>query len=217
MEKPIIIVVGAGPGISLNVAKKFASENYRVVLISRNADKLQKLSDTLTSENVENTYYSCDVSNNEELESTFQKIKTEVGIADTLLYNAAVIRKEVPTKQDYDSLVTDFKVNIAGAVLSSQLIIPDMKKKKKGTILLTGGGLALKPYFEYTSLAIGKAGIRSLAFCLAQELKGSGIKVGTVTIAGHVKEGTHFSPDKIAEEFWKIHTGKNKGVEYIYQ
>ena len=217
MEKPILIVVGAGAGISLSVAKKFGAKNYHTVLIARNADKLQQLSNILKSQNIDSHFFSCDVSDNIALEKTFQKINDEIGVADTLLYNAAVIRKEVPSKQDYDSLINDFKVNIAGAILSTQLVLPSMKKSKKGTILLTGGGLALKPYFEYSSLAIGKAGIRSLAFCLAQELKGSGIKIGTVTIAGHVKEGTHFSPDKIAEEFWKFHTGKNKGVEFIYQ
>ena len=218
MEKPLIIIIGAGPGVSLHVAKTFGSNQYKVALIARNTNKLQQLSDELKTEGISSSFYTCDVSEKTAIDSCFEKIKQDHGTAvDTFLYNAALIDKQTPSTVAYDNLIKDFKVNIAGAIYCCQKVMPYMKENKKGTILLTGGGLALKPYYEYTSLSIGKAGIRSLAFCLAQELKGTGIKVGTVTIAGFVEKGTHFSPDKIAEEFWKIHTGENKGVEFIYQ
>ena len=80
-----------------------------------------------------------------------------------------------------------------------------MKANGKGTILLTGGGLALNPFAEVSSLAIGKAGIRSLAFSLSQELKESGIHVGTVTICGTVEPETHFDPDTIAQSYLALH------------
>jgi len=218
MEKPLLVVMGAGPGVSYHVAELFGKQGFKVALVARNAERLEKLSESLTEKGIKSSFYTCDVSEKTAIDSCFEKIKQDHGPAvDALMYNAAVMRKETPSEQDYESLVKDFKVDIAGAVYSCQKVLNHMKSKKQGTVLLTGGGLALKPYYEYTSLSIGKAGIRSLAFCLAQELKGTGIKVGTVTIAGMVKENTHFSPEKIAQEFWKLHTGENKGVEFIYQ
>jgi short-subunit dehydrogenase len=94
-----------------------------------------------------------------------------------------------------------------------------MKARGHGTILFTGGGWALKPWDGAASPSIGKSGIRSLAYTLAQELGGSGIHVGTVTIAGQVATGTHFDPDKIAEAYLKLHRqppGKFE-TEIIYQ
>lgn len=70
---------------------------------------------------------------------------------------------------------------------------------------MTGGGLASHPFADAVSLEIGKAGIRSLAFTLAQELKDSGIHVATVTICGTVQSGTHFDPDTIAQSYLALH------------
>jgi NAD(P)-dependent dehydrogenase (short-subunit alcohol dehydrogenase family) len=80
-----------------------------------------------------------------------------------------------------------------------------MRAKQSGTVLFTGGGLALEPFVEFASLSIGKAGLRSLALSFAKELAPDGIHVGTVTIAGMIKAGTHFDPDAIAEHFWELH------------
>jgi NAD(P)-dependent dehydrogenase (short-subunit alcohol dehydrogenase family) len=77
-----------------------------------------------------------------------------------------------------------------------------------GTILFTGGGLAIDPtgWLPAASLAIGKAGLRSLALTLHQELAPDGIHAGTVTIAGQIQPGTSFDPDSIAAAFWSMHT-----------
>ena len=65
---------------------------------------------------------------------------------------------------------------------------------------------------------IGKAGIRSLAFTLAQELKPEGIRVGTVTVCGFVSaEDPKYNPPAIAEEFWKLYSRpKQQEVEIVY-
>ena len=61
--------------------------------------------------------------------------------------------------------------------------------------------------------------MRSLAFCLAQELKESGIHVGTVTICGTVEVGTHFDPDAIAQSYITLHQQslENFDTEIVYQ
>jgi len=76
-----------------------------------------------------------------------------------------------------------------------------------GTLLFTGGGLALHPSPQAPSLSIGKAGLRALALMLAQELAPAGIRVGTVTIAGMVAPGTAFAPQRVAEAFMALHRG----------
>jgi hypothetical protein len=86
-----------------------------------------------------------------------------------------------------------------GALVSAQCVIDDMKAARRGTILF--GGLALEPEPSISSLAVGKPGIRSLAFSLHKELGLFHIHVATVTICGYVHEGIRFSPGSIAEVF----------------
>ena len=81
-----------------------------------------------------------------------------------------------------------------------------MRTAGHGTILLTGGGLAHEPRAGATALSIGKAALRSLSYCLAEELTPVGIHVATVTVSGRVAPGTHFDPDRIADEYWRLHT-----------
>lgn len=82
-----------------------------------------------------------------------------------------------------------------------------MRQRGQGSILMTGGGLALDPtpMPEYAGLAAGKAALRNLAYSLAAELGPVGIHVATVTVAGIVRRGTHHNPDDIAEAFWALH------------
>ena len=211
-----ILIIGAGPGVSFGVAKRFAGEGFRVLLIARNLEKLNASVQVLQGLGFEAHAQSADVSDFDALTHAMDQLQNDYGFIDVLLYNAAALRKTPPSDLDPETMVQDFRVNVAGALVAVQKVLPSMQQQKRGTILLTGGGLSLNPYFEYTSLSVGKAGIRNLAFSLAQELQPQGIKVGTVTIAGYVKKDTHFDPDKIAEEFWKIHASK-QGVEVVYQ
>ncbi|MGG4166255.1 SDR family NAD(P)-dependent oxidoreductase [Rossellomorea vietnamensis] len=134
---------------------------------------------------------------------------------EILLYNAASIRPGLPSTIGVEDFVYDFKVNVAGALIAVQEILPFMKKES-GSILLTGGGLALYPNAEVASLSVGKAGLRNLTYSLNQELTPKGFYVGTLTINGFVQEDTYFSGDKIAGALFDMH--ENKGdVEVVYE
>ncbi|MCB2289796.1 SDR family NAD(P)-dependent oxidoreductase [Clostridium sp. CS001] len=88
-------------------------------------------------------------------------------------------------------------------------------ERQKGTILFTGGMLALNPVASRASASISKAGLRNLAFTLADELSPCGITVGTITIGGVVQSGTFFDPDLIAESYWELYTkGDKKEILY---
>ena len=78
---------------------------------------------------------------------------------------------------------------------------------------------ALEPEPSFSSLAVGKAGIRSLAFSLHKELGPFHIHVATVTICGYVHEGTRFSPGSIAEVFSLLHRQPEEkwDREFVYQ
>jgi short-subunit dehydrogenase len=203
--KKVCTIVGVGPGVSLGVARRFARDGFTLALIARKAEKIQKYAEELGQEGNGAYAFSADASDFDSLVRTFRQIHHQINPTDVLVYNVAVPREGNPSITDAEKMIQDFRVNVAGALVAAQQVIPHMKSQRKGTILFTGGGLALQPHPKYASMAVGKAGIRNLAFSLAAELEPAGIHVATVTIAGIVRPGTPFDPDKIAEEYWRLY------------
>lgn len=213
MSEKTLLIVGAGPGISLHTARKFGKEGFKVALISRSIDSLQKYEYELMNDGIEAKGFSGDVSSVESLKKAIDTVINTYGKIDVLLYNAASGTPGKPTTLNVDQVIDDFKISVAGAIISVKEVIPHMEN---GTILLTGGGLALHPYADYASLAIGKAGIRNLAHSLNQELSPKGIYVGTLTIKGFVQEGTYFSAENIANTFYSMYENQTE-TEIIFE
>lgn len=206
MNSKVCVVVGSGPGVGLAVARRFAREGFRISLVARRPDALEEQAAELRRAGADVRSFPADAADFESLAGALRASTEQVGPAEVLVYNAAVLRQGMPSTLKPEDILEDFKVNVAGALACANQVIPHMRAQKRGTILFTGGGLALNPFPQYASLAIGKAGIRSLAYSLGGELEADGIQVGTVTICGFVKPGSHFDPDRIAEAYWTLHT-----------
>ena len=206
MSKPIIVIVGAGPGVSTGLARRFGREGFQVALIARNAAKLDGYVAEMKQADLEARSYEADAGDPTSLTAAFDRIKADLGDPSVLAYNAAAFVGGVPSSLSVADLQSSFAVNVAGALVAAQQVIPAMRSAQAGTILFTGGGLALYPWSGASALAIGKAGIRSLAYTLGEELEPAGIHVATVTIAGTVQPDTHFDPDRIADTYWHLHT-----------
>ncbi|MUT66460.1 SDR family oxidoreductase [Paenibacillus sp. NEAU-GSW1] len=210
MSKPLIAIVGAGAGVSSAVARKFGANGFRVALVARNTASLEVYANELKEDGIEVFTAAADAADKPSLQEAFRQIRENFGQPDVLLYNAAAISKASPSTLGEQQLIDDFKVNVVGALTSVQQVIPQFIERKEGTIFITGGGFALSPSPDYASLSIGKAGVRSLAYSLAQELKPHHIYVGTVTIGGYVHKDTFYDPDLIAEKYWHLYQNRDE-------
>lgn len=215
MNKKLIVVVGAGPGVGNHVAKKFGANDFKVVLVSRNQSALDQYTEELSNEGVEAHSVVADASNLESLTAAFDLIKRELGVIDVLLYNAFLPEAGTPSSLTAESLSKHLDVGVTGALHSALQVIPDQMAQKSGALLFTGGGFALYPSVDYAGISLAKAGIRILALTLAEELKPKGIFVGTVTIGGVVAPGTKWAPEIIAEKFWELYE-KREEHEIFY-
>lgn len=206
MSDKICVVVGAGPGIGLAVAKRFGREGFQLALVARRAEALAQYATDLEQTGLTAHAFPADAANFNSLGQTFAQIKAQLGHPEVLVYNAAVVKPEPPSTLPVEDLSAAFRVNVAGALMcAQQQVISEMKARQRGTILFTGGGLALNPHPTYASLAASKAALRNLTYSLGADLAADGIQVAMVTIAGFVQPGTHFDPDLIAEKYWELH------------
>jgi NAD(P)-dependent dehydrogenase (short-subunit alcohol dehydrogenase family) len=201
LQKPVCALIGIGPGLGVAIARRFTREGYAVLGLARDTAKIAAEPGL--------TLWRADASDTGGLAAALHEgAGAARGQIDVLIYNAyrATMAASGPSSLDPDSVVEDFRVNVAGALAAVQAVLPDMRKAGRGTILLTGGGLALDPtgWRAAASLAIGKAGLRTLALTLHAELAAIGIHAATVTVDGQIQPGTAFDPDRIAGSFWAL-------------
>lgn len=195
--QPLCTIVGMGRGISYSVARRFAAEGFRIGMVARDAGLLAQLEVEIPG--------SRGVAADAGDESSLRSALGELGAAEVLVYNASSGHSAPPSSLAIEEAVADFRVNALGAVVAVQESAAAMRATGKGTILLTGGGLALGPMAQVASLSMGKAALRNLAGSLAEELEPFGIHVATITVCGFVQPGTHFDPDRIADVYWTLH------------
>ncbi len=174
-------------------------------MVARNAEKLLQLERELTQEGIRSRSYACDISDEATFSALMQQLAAEHPDLEVLHYNASAYNPAVPTAISLPVFHRDFSTNVVGALLAAQAFVPHMKQRRRGTVFITGGGSALKAPAELASLSVGKAGVRNLALCLAEECAPYGIRVGTVTVCGMVQPGTKYDPDRIAEVFWQMY------------
>jgi len=202
-----------GPGVSAAVARRFGREGFAVAAVARRADALNQQVDALKAIGIKAMGYSADASDPASLGSALDAAAAELGPIDVLVYNAVGARYKPLGDVTAEELNADLRVSLGGALAAAQHVLPSMRKRNFGSILFTGGGFAFEPMPMLTSVGVGKAGIRNLAFSLFADLKDTNVHAGTVTICGPVKPGTPFDPDRIAEAYWTLHEQAPGGYE----
>lgn len=216
---PSCIIIGAGRGVSNAIARRFAKGGYNIGLISRSASMLEELVEPLIDGGVDAAWAVADAGDLIKLEAAIGQIVARLGGCDVLVYNAAVMQAGNPLDISSTQVERDLSVNVFGAHRAAQLVAPAMIEKASGAILFTGGGLALEPFPEWTSLALGKAALRSLGISLFKHLSPKGVHVSVLAICGIVEAGGAFDPDLIAQEYWRVATAPRGLVdrEVIFQ
>ncbi|WP_426124139.1 SDR family NAD(P)-dependent oxidoreductase [Pararhizobium sp. PWRC1-1] len=201
----VFLSIGSGPGIGLATAERFAKGGFHVVLTARNADKVSKLARNLKEEGYSAEAHFVDASDISALTNLVEKIERDHSRIDVLHYNAASLRQATLLDQPTDTFLGDLAVNIGGAMAAAKAVSSKMIERGDGAIFFTGGFFGLTPNPDFSSLSIGKAGIRNLALGLFDGHKDQGVHVATVTVAALIEAGSKEAV-AIGEEYWKLYS-----------
>lgn len=78
-QSPVILILGAGPNIGINVARVFAAKGYKVALASRSLKDQESTADQLN--------IPSDLSNPDSVVDAFSKVKAALGTPSVVVYN----------------------------------------------------------------------------------------------------------------------------------
>ncbi|MED3917818.1 SDR family NAD(P)-dependent oxidoreductase [Priestia megaterium] len=211
-----IVIVGAGPGLGMSIAKKFGKNGFRVALIARNEEKLKQLVIELEQLGIEAASFQADILNKDQISLAFATIKEKYGFIDVVEYSPTPSIDTVTNALDVteENALYQFQFNVLGAISSIREVLPDMLDRQSGALLFTTGGAAVNPVPMMGNVGIAVSGLRNYIFNLNSELKEKDI------YAGHISIGIWMQPnsgvqDKIADIWYDMYTKRDRVEEFI--
>jgi len=199
-----LLLIGAGPGLGMAVARRFAVGGYRVTLVARSTDGLRDLAGTLADTGAKINTIAADASDPDGLGARMRELYLGNGAPGVIVYNAVIGAPDRLLSSSVAHLQAAYSVDVISAIVVAQVAAPAMRAAGFGTILVTGGGFADHPIPALATVSLGKAALRSAATMLGADLEPDGIRVATLTIAGKIVAGTSFDPERIAERYWEV-------------
>ena len=134
----VAIVTGASSDIGKGIAKRFAEEGAKVVLIARNLEGLEKARKEIGHEK-STASMSCDLTNESQVMQTINQIMDTYGKIDILVNNAGAINDPVHFHEMQDSEIRKLiDINLFGIFHITKAVLNKMSDVKKGVIVNIG-------------------------------------------------------------------------------
>ncbi|HSF49060.1 MAG TPA: SDR family NAD(P)-dependent oxidoreductase, partial [Burkholderiales bacterium] len=185
----IAVVVGVGPGLGSALARRFAQAGMSVAVAARHPDRLQSLAKDLGAGSGKSHVYSCDATDEQDVERLFAEVERNLGTPNLVVFNAGAFVHMGILETPVEEFERCWRVGCLGGFLVGRAAARAMLARIErggpgGTLLFTGATASLRGSARFHNLAVGKFGLRALAQSMARELQPRGIHVAHVVIDG---------------------------------
>jgi len=177
-----VFITGGSSGIGLSLAIQCAAAGARLSLLGRDPAKLSAAAAAVRAQTPSTpkiVTLPADVAEESSLLAALRAAEAVHGPVDILITSAGVARpgyfEEIPVSV-FERTMT---VNYFGTLYAIKAVVPGMRTRGRGAVVLISSGAGLVGLFGYTPYAPSKFALRGLAESLRAELKPAGI---TVTI-----------------------------------
>ena len=178
LKDRVALITGAGRGIGRAIALGYAREGARLALSARSLNELEETARQAESLGAMTCLITADVTDPTQVDNLVRQTLDRYSTIDILVANAGVIGP-VAALQDTDTSrwVNTIQVNVFGVYLCCRAVLSTMLSRNSGNIVnMSGvGGRNMSAY------SVSKAGLVSLTETLAEELKGTNIRVNAMS------------------------------------
>ena len=198
------IVTGAGRGIGNAVARRFASEGARVILISRSPSSCGGAAEEINKEFPDSCKaYPCDVADYAAVQETMAAILKDFPQIDILVNNAGITKDGLMMRMSeaqWDAVLT---VNLKSAFNFIHAVTPVMARQKSGSIINMSSVVGVSGNAGQCNYSASKAGMIGLAKSIAKEMGPRGIRANAIAPGFIITDMTDKLPDEVKEGWYK--------------
>ncbi len=184
-------VTGASRGIGLSIARRLGRMGAKVAICARNAEQLRQAASDLRDEEIDVLAAPADVTRAGEIAVLVHEIQVKFGSIDILVNNAGIALFapfHMQGEADFDAILA---TNLKSVFLTSLAVAPEMIRRKAGHIINISSLAGRNTFANGAIYCASKWGLLGLTGCMAEDLRGYGIRVSAVC-PGSV--ATEFSP-----------------------
>ena len=220
--------VGVRWGVGGAISQKFAKEGFFTVLTTRRASNAAALEEAIREQGGDDMIVELDLASPDSISEAFARVREAAGDPSVLVYNAGYLEgRDLPPEKEllehipFGMFETAQHISSSGPFLVAKEVLPAMRERGAGSILISNNSSSLRGRKRYTgqSLYYPRVLMRTLAQALTEEYSEYGVHVANVVIDGMIDSpGTRalpraqqqpellINPVKIAEAFYYLHT-----------
>ncbi|MEZ4670719.1 MAG: SDR family oxidoreductase [Anaerolineae bacterium] len=187
LANKVVIITGASSGIGAAVARLLAEHQCRLVLASRSTEKMETLAASLSTETL---VIPTDVSVPADITNMVEQTVRKFGQVDVMFANAGIYIPGDVEVGDPDAWAHLLNVNVDGVLRCAHAVIPHMKARQSGDILVTSSISGFIDIQWEPIYSASKHAVQGFVHTLRRQVAKYGIRVGAV------------APGAVANELW---------------
>jgi len=172
------LITGASGGIGYELAKLFARDHSNLVLVARNAEKLNQVASELQSQfGITVKTVALDLASPPAAKSLFDQMQREGVAVDVLVNNAGFGSFGEFAGMPEEEILGQIQLNVTALTHLTRLFLPPMLARRRGKVMNVASTAAFQPGPLMAVYYATKAYVLSFTEALANEVAGSGVMV----------------------------------------
>ena len=180
LSNKVILITGASKGIGKSISTTLAKNGARVVLLSRDNQKLKQINQEFIDNGFKSIYKSVDVSNLNDLIDSVEYAKKTWGTVDGIVNNAGITDDNLIARMKPESFDKVIDVNLKGTFNGIKSVSKLMIKNNYGRIINISSVVAHTGNKGQSNYVASKSGIIGLTKSVAKELAIKNITVNAI-------------------------------------
>ena len=178
IENKNILITGAAGGIGKSIVQSFDDKGNKLLITGTNNEKLNSLSNSLTSIS---DVAICDLNNIKNIEKITDKIKFFFeNKVDILINNAGITRDNIAIRMKEEQWLDVINVNLNSTFFLTKDVLKFMLKNRYGRIINISSIVGSSGNLGQSNYAASKAGVEGMTRSIALEVASRGITANCI-------------------------------------
>jgi NAD(P)-dependent dehydrogenase (short-subunit alcohol dehydrogenase family) len=172
-----VLITGGTDGLGKAAAMLLAERGYRVFAAGRSLPKRQELDRVAVEKKLPLETLELDVCDDASVQKAVQSVLQKAGAIDVLINNAGIGFMAVVEDLRLSDLRQQFETNLFGVLRVTQAVLPHMRQRKRGRILMMSSVAGLVTPPTYGAYSSSKHALEGLTNALRLEMYPFGVEV----------------------------------------